>query len=408
MQSFKNLLDTVRSKHPDLISEEAANDLLTQFDASIDQMKADALAEGQQLGFKEGYDEGKKVAADEAKKSMDELIEKLDTEKTAQLKSVIDMLNEDHAAKLQEVYDSLMESMVPKAEMEAMDEDHAEKFAEVLAAKDDEYTEKLNLATESVKEKLEKKLAQRESFHEKKLKATKLALESKLEAANKLLLEEKKRKVELLAESVEKYLNYALQKVIPTKQLISEQKYNAAQKSLEKIASVLKINTILQESKDGIFQDYEKKLADAKNESNKLLVENTELKNKLDEKEAKILLESKLTKCTPSEAAFLRSYFENAKSSKIIEEGIEDARLVYKRLHEDKRQKAIDKKAELNNSKTSSVITESKSTKVKEPVKEKPQVVVESVQTKQETKNTYVTGMSKFNSVYSEMLTNDK
>ena len=102
MQSFKNLLDTVRSKHPDLISEEAANDLLTQFDTSIDQMKADALAEGQQLGFKEGYDEGKKVAADEAKKSMDELIEKLDTEKTAQLKSVIDMLNEDHAAKLQE------------------------------------------------------------------------------------------------------------------------------------------------------------------------------------------------------------------------------------------------------------------------------------------------------------------
>ena len=389
MQSFKNLLDTVRSKHPDLISEEAANDLLTQFDASIDQMKADALAEGQQLGFKEGYDEGKKVAADEAKKSMDELIEKLDTEKTAQLKSVIDMLNEDHAAKLQEVYDSLMESMVPKAEMEAMDEDHAEKFAEVLAAKDDEYTEKLNLATESVKEKLEKKLAQRES-------------------ANKLLLEEKKRKVELLAESVEKYLNYALQKVIPTKQLISEQKYNAAQKSLEKIASVLKINTILQESKDGIFQDYEKKLADAKNESNKLLVENTELKNKLDEKEAKILLESKLAKCTPSEAAFLRSYFENAKSSKIIEEGIEDARLVYKRLHEEKRQKAIDKKGELNNSKPSSVVTESKSTKVKEPVKEKPQVVVESVQTKQETKNTYVTGMSKFNSVYSEMLTNDK
>ena len=243
---------------------------------------------------------------------------------------------------------------------------------------------------------------------QKKLKATKLVLENKLETANKLLLEEKERKVELLAESVEKYLNYALQKAIPTKQLISEQKYNAAQKSLEKIASVLKINTILQESKDGIFQDYEKKLADAKNESNKLLVENTELKNKLDEKEAKILLESKLAKCTPSEAAFLRSYFENAKSSKIIEEGIEDARSVYKRLHEEKRQKAIDKKGELNNSKPSSVVTESKSTKTKEPVKEKTQVVVESVQNKQEIKNISVTGMSKFNSVYSEMLTNDK
>jgi hypothetical protein len=166
MQSFKKLLDTVRSKHPDLISEEAANDMLTQFDASIDQMRADALAEGQQLGFKEGYDEGKKVAADEAKKSMDELLEKLDTEKTAQLKSVIDMLNEDHAAKLQEVYDSLMSSMVPISEMEAMDEDHAEKFAEVLAAKENEYTDKLNFATESVREKLQKKLDLREEFHE--------------------------------------------------------------------------------------------------------------------------------------------------------------------------------------------------------------------------------------------------
>ena len=86
MQSFKKLLDTVRSKHPDLISEEAANDMLTQFDASIDQMRADALAEGQQLGFKEGYDEGKRVAADEAKRSTDELIEKLDAEQTAKLK----------------------------------------------------------------------------------------------------------------------------------------------------------------------------------------------------------------------------------------------------------------------------------------------------------------------------------
>ena len=159
MQSFKKLLDTVRSKHPDLISEEAANDMLTQFDASIDQMKADALAEGQQLGFKEGYDEGKRVAADEAKRSTDELIEKLDAEQTAKLKSVIDMINDDHATKLQEVYDSLMASMVPRAEMEAMDEDHAEKFAEVLAAKDDEYTDKLNLATESIRTKLEKKIA---------------------------------------------------------------------------------------------------------------------------------------------------------------------------------------------------------------------------------------------------------
>jgi hypothetical protein len=410
MQSFKKLLDTVRSKHPDLISEEAANNMLTQFDTSISQMKADALAEGQQLGFKEGYDEGKKVAADEAKKSMDELLEKLDTEKTAQLKSVIDMLNEDHAAKLQEVYDSLMSSMVPISEMEAMDEDHAEKFAEVLAAKENEYTDKLNFATESVREKLQKKLDLREEFHEKKLKAVKLALESKLDETNKLLVEEKERKLEILAESVEKYINYALQKSIPTKQLISEQKYLASRKAIEKITSILKIDNILQESKDGVFQDYERKLAESKETSNKLLIENSELKNKLDEKEAKLLLESKLTKCTPSEAAFLRTYFENAKSSKIIEEGIEDARSVYKRLHEEKRQKTIAKKCEELTSKPTAVVSESKTTHQKEPINEKQsKVVVESKQECIEEKQTLsVTGMSKFNSVYSEMLTNKK
>lgn len=405
MQSFKKLLDTVRSKHPDLISEEAANDMLTQFDASIDQMRADALAEGQQLGFKEGYDEGKRVAADEAKRSTDELIEKLDAEQTAKLKSVIDMINDDHATKLQEVYDSLMASMVPRAEMEAMDEDHAEKFAEVLAAKDDEYTDKLNLATESIRTKLEKKIADRESFHGKKLKAVKLALESKLEEANKLLLEEKERKVEILAESVEKYINYALQKAIPTKQLISEQKYNASRKAIEKITSILKIDHILQESKDGIFQDYEKKLEEAKNTSNKLVSENSELKSKLDEKEAKLLLESKLTKCTPSEASFLRSYFENAKTSKIIEEGIEDARLVFKRLHEEKRQKTIAKKSEELTSKPSAVVTESKATEKKEPAKVEKQVVVESKQVEEKVVDAVPkSGMSAFNAIYSEML----
>lgn len=405
MQSFKKLLDTVRSKHPDLISEEAANDMLTQFDASIDQMRADALAEGQQLGFKEGYDEGKRVAADEAKRSTDELIEKLDAEQTAKLKSVIDMINDDHATKLQEVYDSLMASMVPRAEMEAMDEDHAEKFAEVLAAKDDEYTDKLNLATESIRTKLEKKIADRESFHGKKLKAVKLALESKLEEANKLLLEEKERKVEILAESVEKYINYALQKAIPTKQLISEQKYNASRKAIEKITSILKIDHILQESKDGIFQDYEKKLEEAKNTSNKLVSENSELKSKLDEKEAKLLLESKLTKCTPSEASFLRSYFENAKTSKIIEEGIEDARLVFKRLHEEKRQKTIAKKSEELTSNPSAVVTESKATEKKEPAKVEKQVVVESKQVEEKVVDAAPkSGMSAFNAIYSEML----
>jgi flagellar biosynthesis/type III secretory pathway protein FliH len=37
----------------------------------MNQIKADATAEGQAIGFKEGYEEGKRAAADEAKIKLD-------------------------------------------------------------------------------------------------------------------------------------------------------------------------------------------------------------------------------------------------------------------------------------------------------------------------------------------------
>ena len=184
MQSFKKLLDTVRSSNPDLISEEAANEMLTQFNASVDQMKADSLAEGRDLGWKEGYDEGKRVAADEAKRSMEELAEKLDTQALEKLKAILDVVNAEHeaeneanATKLQEIYDMIMDNMVPKAELEAMDEDHAEKFQNALETLDNEYADKLTIATEAVKSNLLDAMEKREKFHNSKLKAVKLALE---------------------------------------------------------------------------------------------------------------------------------------------------------------------------------------------------------------------------------------
>jgi hypothetical protein len=48
----------------------------------MNQIKADATAEGQSIGFREGYDEGKRAAADEAKIKLDEVVEKLDAEST--------------------------------------------------------------------------------------------------------------------------------------------------------------------------------------------------------------------------------------------------------------------------------------------------------------------------------------
>jgi hypothetical protein len=50
------------------------------------------------------------------------------------------------------------------------------------------------------------------------------------------------------------------------------------------------------------------------------------------------LLESKLLKCTPGEARFLRGYFKGATSPKIIEESLEAARTAYKKILAEQRQ----------------------------------------------------------------------
>lgn len=371
MQSFKKLLESVRSVNPDLITEEAANEMLAQYDAGIDQIKNDAMAEGQALGWKEGYDEGKAVAAQEAQKSLQELTDKLDEEATEKLKTVLDMLNEEHAAKLQEVYDLLTSSMVPKSEVEAMDEDYANKLQTAVTAIDNDHAQKFQTAINAVKENDQLKFESREKFHNKKLKAYKLIAEEKLETAQKALKKEKAKKLDILSEQVEKYLNYALQKAIPTKQIISEQKYHAAQKAIEKITSILKINNIIQESKDGIFTDYENKIKSEKETSNKLIAENAELKMQLKKQEAKLLLESKLQKCVPAEASFLRNYFKNATSAKVIEEQIEDAKAVFKRLHDEKRRELVSKQSKQVSNTVSKIVSESKKTVTKvEPVKQ--------------------------------------
>jgi len=382
MQSFKKLLESVRSVNPDLITEEAANEMLAQYDANINQIKSDAMAEGQALGWKEGYDEGKAVAAQEAQKSLQELTDKLDVEATEKLKTVLDLLNQEHAEKLQEVYDLLKQNTVPVSEVEQMDEDYANKLSEVVTTLNNNNEARLNQAVAEAKEEDKVKLEHRENFFNKKLKAYKVLTESKLSKAEKELKEEKAKKLSILSEQVEKYLNYALQKAIPTKQIISEQKYNAAQKAIEKITSILKVNNIIQESKDGIFTDYENKLKAEKETSNKLLSENVELKSKLEKQGAKLLLEEKIQKCVPAEANFLRNYFKNATSKKVIEEQIEDARAVFKRLHDEKRRELVTKEVKKASNASSKVVSESKEKATKkEPVK---QVVAEKVAEKTE------------------------
>mgnify|MGYP003294716188 FL=1 len=416
---FKTLLESVQKQCPELITEEVFSDMMTQFDDGIAQIQADATADGQALGFREGYDEGKRVAAEQAKAELAALTEKLDQEAVEKITSILEMIDENHTAKLQELYDFMQNNMVEKSELDAaiadkeaalaaQDEDYAEKFETAMTAVcddhacklqqysdavNDNYTNKLKLAEEALDKKYQKILTESvekidldntaklkevvKLLNEDKAKAVaetkaageKLIAEAK-EAGEKALAAEKAKKVSILAEGVEKYLNYALEQYMPKSQLISEAKYNAAIKTLDKVTDLLKVNTIIQESKEGIFQEYETKIAEAKEEQNKLINETIELKAMLNKKEAQLLLESKAQKCTPAEARFLRGYFKDAATPAVIEESLEAAHAAWKKIQTEHRQVLKDSLKKEVTQEPSKVITESKKQEVKEPVKE--------------------------------------
>ena len=228
-------------------------------------------------------------------------------------------------------------------------------------------TESINYIDQENTAKLQKVADVMKNNKQLAVESVKKEYQAKLDNAAAELTKERERKTKVLAESVEKYINYALEQYLPKKQLISEAKYTSALKTLDKVTDLLKVHKIIQESKDGIFADYESKLNEAKEQQNKLITEKIELRAQLNKKEAQLLLEQKTQTCTPSEARFLRTYFKDATSPKVIEESIEAAHTAWKKLQSERRQvlqESIDKQV---NKVPSKVVTE---TVKKEPVKQ--------------------------------------
>ena len=433
MTVFEKMINSVRASNPDLITEQQAAQLSKEFDTQLNQIKADATAEGQALGFKEGYEEGKKAAADEAKVQLDAMVEKLDTESTQKLTKILEMIDEDHTKKLQEVFEYLEANKNEAIDKALADQDaeYAQKFETAINAVNDNHANMLTEAVNKVDEKHAKQLTSLYKALDKKhakmieeavsavdaanakklekvysvckenqqkavklvseeitkkfkiqLKKKELLFESKLKEKEQALIEEQKHKLSVLAESVEKYINYALEQNIPKKQLISEAKYNAALKTIDKVVDILKVNTIIQESKDGIFADYQSKIASEKESQQKLINENIQLKAKLDKKEAQLVLEQKCKECTPSEAKFLRTYFKGAAKAKIIEESIDEAKSAFKKLQTERRQSLIDESSKNVSATPAAVVTESKKEETKEPAKKQVTSVQNAVKSK--------------------------
>lgn len=458
MKVFQTLLDTVRKSCPDVITEEMAVDMMQEFDDSMNQIKADALNDGKALGYREGYEEGKKVASDQAKSSLENALAVHDEEYAKKLSQVIDMLNEQHAEKLEKVYDLLKQNYVPRQEMDdalvAQDAEYAEKFETAINKLDEVRTNQLDEAVKIVKESISKKhkkeLEELDAEHVKLLEEAVKAVDSKnakilqetadvlkqrhndkvkivteeisekykkeiesiktesaetISGLQKELQDEKDRKLNIIAESIEKYLNYALEERLPTKQLICEQKYRANAKALDRIVDILSVNKIVQESKDNFMAEYESKLNKVKEDQQKTINENIELISKNNRLQAQLLLESEAQKCTPSEAKFLRTHFKNAASPKIIEESIEEAKQAYKKMQNEHRQHLVTESAKAGAVNTPSTVVTNKAVE-KEPVQKK--IIAESANVQQTDKvvTETVHGQRELVDIYAEKYAN--
>lgn len=431
VEVFQQLLESVKTNCPGLISEEVQKQMSNSFKEAIERIQTTASEEGyekgQREGFTAGYQEGKRIAGQKAKAELEEVIAKCDEQAVTKLTEVLEMIDTDNTAKLQQVYQMLKDARAEGeralreqdqdyskklehvaevlnakrvAELQAIDKDHAEKLQNAIIVKDQADAEKLQQLVDALIAKHQQQLKDQEQQHcvavtklvadidennsAKLLEAVNVVKESAnnrfklLEQTYKSKLEQQKnRKLEILSESVQKFLNYTLEKHIPKKQLVSEQKYNTALKTIDKIGDFLKVNTIIQESKDGVFSDYEKQLSTVKSQNNKLISQKIELADKLNRKEAQLVLESKLSKCTPAEAAFLRDYFKDAVSARIIQESIEDARASYKKIQQAKRAKL--QQEHKVSKKPSEVVAEAREKKSEKVAKEsaKQQVIVE-------------------------------
>lgn len=439
IEVFQKLMESVKKNCPGLISEDVENQMTQEFDSAISGIEDAAKAQGQKDGFEAGYAEGKRIAGEKAQADLQKIIDQCDQEAVEKVQQILELIDCDNTAKLEQIYQMLQDAQAETdVALQAQDEEYAQKLEEVYTAKDEadaakleqvatamdaDYAAKLEEALnakdeadaaklQTYAEAVDKKHAQQieeavkaidkkhalvmeqviKEVDENNAKKLEEAIKIVKESANKRMQKmqtiyeekikaEKDKKVDILAESVEKYLNYALESHLPKKQLVSEQKYAAAVKTLGKITDYLKVNSIIQESKEEVFSDYEKQLANAKSEQNKLISEKIELTDRLNKKEAQVVLESAIKQSTPAQAKFLREYFKHANSPRIIEESIEDARASFRRIQSEKRAKLqAGLKGSVSN-KPSSVVTQAKTirptTLKSTEVKESPKTITE-------------------------------
>lgn len=199
---------------------------------------------------------------------------KLDEDHAAKLETLIESIDADHTSKLQKL-------------VETIDFDHAVKLKKVLEKVDEDHTGKLQQVVEKYETALKEEA---ESFRTR------------------------------LVDEISNYMDLYLEKVVPTSQVNEAVENIRSRKILDEVRKLVGINEefVNGEIKDALI-DGKNTIDSLKKELNEALEANTSLNAKLNNAEAKILLEEK-TKDMPQSTKAYVSKLLRGKSPEYIQE----------------------------------------------------------------------------------------
>ncbi len=196
-----------------------------------------------------------------------------------------------------------------EAALVAQDEKHSQMLTSLMEKMDTDYTNKLRKLIDRVDESYAAKLLKVKGIYDAKV--------SKL---NTQLNESAEKYINTLNSRIDTFLEFKLNEIVPEIKLNEAVENVRAVKILEQIRSLVGINEsdVSSEVKAAMI-DGKKQIDESKSQLDAVIRENTELKQKIAQKEADLLLEQKTVKLPLKKRNYVKKAFEGKDATFINE-----------------------------------------------------------------------------------------
>lgn len=196
-----------------------------------------------------------------------------------------------------------------EAALVAQDEKHSQMLTSLMEKMDTDYTNKLRKLIDRVDESYAAKLLKVKGIYDAKV--------SKL---NTQLNESAEKYINTLNSRIDTFLEFKLNEIVPEIKLNEAVENVRAVKILEQIRSLVGINEsdVSSEVKAAMI-DGKKQIDESKSQLDAVIRENTELKQKITQKEADLLLEQKTVKLPLKKRNYVKKAFEGKDATFINE-----------------------------------------------------------------------------------------